>query len=830
MRYTLTLFLLFCFVQIGNTKTVLDSLLSELSALESQNSIEDLRKKAKLCTEISDGYNLIYGDQDYSRTYLLQSKQFLERVVENKNNATSEDLINLTELYRKLSVYELSRGKVEASNGYMKEYEKLLTGMKAHVTKKAYNQALYEYNHSLFAINFSLRNLDKANAYIEKAIEIVTSDSNLYSWRIYLLSEQSVCYSAANRHDEAIEIAREARELFENDPIPEIPYDRFIYFELRAMNAAGKFSDIINHVKKFKTYDDLEHMETYLAENEDMVTRSFFENIFLVAKAHKEMFKSNGDQDNIRSSFNWFCDGFTLGEKLTVKNDGDRIGNIILRPKEKIVSFLETYAELTNNFGASAMEVMEIIRVLDSYQSSRLHRERISNSVNSELWAREKEIQNEITFINLKIEEYGEDAAYENELSSLNQRINKLSNELVQIKTKNKKNKILEAYKLNSTEYNGLLKSHLNERSATLLTYFYSAASDTLFIVGLNKDTAFFETVFTADLGQDIEEVYQLNGAFQSDNERIGKQLELNNLLYNYLIAPIENQVTSPKLLIYPLNELSFISFDALRDNEGSYLVNSYNFQYTTSIFSIISPVVEKMKDDQVLSFYPTDYGTDTLAQLFNAQDEVKEIEKMINATTYLNKEATKTRFLNEASGKKMVHLATHSVLNFERPYESYVLFEETDDSVDNKLFAYEIFPQIIDCEMVTLSSCNSAKGEIEEGIGVVSLANAFYYAGVPSTVSSLWSAQDKSSSKIMVDFYANIKLGLSKSESLQRAKIDYLQDADKIKSQPFFWANYVVYGNDEPLYEMEGGTVWWKYLVGIGLTIILIFLGRKLF
>jgi CHAT domain-containing protein len=67
-----------------------------------------------------------------------------------------------------------------------------------------------------------------------------------------------------------------------------------------------------------------------------------------------------------------------------------------------------------------------------------------------------------------------------------------------------------------------------------------------------------------------------------------------------------------------------------------------------------------------------------------------------------------------------------------------------------------------------------------------------------------MWSAQDKSSSKIMVDFYSNLQSGLSKSQSLQKAKVDYLAAADKIKSQPFFWANYVVYGSDQPIYEKK--------------------------
>lgn len=830
LRFIITLSLLFSFASFGIANDVLDSLLSELSSLEFQNSTEDLRKKASICSDLSDEYNLRYGDQDYSRTYLLQSKSFLEKIGENSSNTIPEDFINLTDLYRKLSLYELSRGKLEASNEYMDQYKKLLIGMRSRVSKKAYKKAQYEYNHSLFSVSLLMGNYEEASKYLDIAYEIASSDSDLFVWRVNILSEQSICFTGIGEHDKAIAVAKRARELYEKDPPPDQPLDRFIFFELRAMSFGGRLDELVNHVKTFKTYDSIESMETYLDANENMVTRTFFLNIFLVGSAYRELFKLKKNKQDIESSFKWISNGFIIGEKLTVKNDGDRLGNIILRPKEKIVSLLETYAELSRNYGPNYNDVIEIIRIIDSYQSSRLHQERISNSVNSEMWAREKEIKNEITFINSKIEEYGQSLEYKSEIDASNQQFNELSNELAQIKKKNKKEKVLEAYKLNNSEYSRVLNSYLEQHEVTLLTYFYSSENETLFIVGLDKDSAFYEAILVADLVNNIEESYLLNSAFQAEVEDIEKQKQLNNLLYENLIGPIENQLKTSQLLIYPLNELSFISFDALIDTEGTYLVHSYNFQYTTSIFSIISARQEKRINNEVLSFYPTNYGSDSLVTLVNAQYEVKQIEKLIAAKTLQEKEATKSKFLNYASGKKLVHLATHSMLNFERPYESYILFEETDDSLDNKLYAYEIFPQIIDCDMVTLSSCNSAKGKIEEGIGIVSLANAFYFAGVPATVSSMWSAQDKSSSKIMVDFYANLKLGLSKSESLQRAKVDYLSRADKLKRQPFFWANYVVYGSDNPLYEKGGSTAGWKYLVGMGLVIVLLFLGRKLF
>jgi len=56
--------------------------------------------------------------------------------------------------------------------------------------------------------------------------------------------------------------------------------------------------------------------------------------------------------------------------------------------------------------------------------------------------------------------------------------------------------------------------------------------------------------------------------------------------------------------------------------------------------------------------------------------------------------------------------------------------------------------------------------------------------------IASLWSAEDKTTQEIMVQFYKNIKQGMSKSEALRQAKLS------QIDSHPFFWSPFVLIGD----------------------------------
>ena len=70
-----------------------------------------------------------------------------------------------------------------------------------------------------------------------------------------------------------------------------------------------------------------------------------------------------------------------------------------------------------------------------------------------------------------------------------------------------------------------------------------------------------------------------------------------------------------------------------------------------------------------------------------------------------------------------------------------------------------EIFNLRLSADLVVLSACETARGEMSRGEGIVGLTSAFLFAGSDSVVASLWNVNDESTSIFMEDFYRGLRL-----------------------------------------------------------------------
>ena len=102
-----------------------------------------------------------------------------------------------------------------------------------------------------------------------------------------------------------------------------------------------------------------------------------------------------------------------------------------------------------------------------------------------------------------------------------------------------------------------------------------------------------------------------------------------------------------------------------------------------------------------------------------------------------------------------------------------------------------------------------------------MSLARAFFYAGVPDVVMTLWPVGDESGGKLMTNFYQNLVKGASKDVALRNAKLSFIEEADPIIQHPFYWAGYIVVGDNSAIFKPEIT----KYLM-IGMILIVFVLG----
>ena len=149
----------------------------------------------------------------------------------------------------------------------------------------------------------------------------------------------------------------------------------------------------------------------------------------------------------------------------------------------------------------------------------------------------------------------------------------------------------------------------------------------------------------------------------------------------------------------------------------------------------------------------------------------------------------------------RILHFATHGVLDADRPLLSFLALAQLDPAgrrVPGPLYAHEIYGLDLPAELVVLSACDTARGREVRGEGLVSgLPRAFLYAGAARVLVSLWEVGDESTRELMTAFYRGlIEQRLSPPAALREAQLAMWRD----RRPPYRWAGFVLQGDPRPL------------------------------
>jgi len=142
------------------------------------------------------------------------------------------------------------------------------------------------------------------------------------------------------------------------------------------------------------------------------------------------------------------------------------------------------------------------------------------------------------------------------------------------------------------------------------------------------------------------------------------------------------------------------------------------------------------------------------------------------------------------------LHLGCHGHLHQASPWLSGLALHAEDD--DGLLSVEEVSAWRMQSppRLVVLAACESGLGTPVPCEGEDGLVRAFQLAGARHVVASLWSADDKSSSDLMIAFYRHLRQeGLSPVDALRAAQHD-VRDANEGKTaHPYYWAGWAVWG-----------------------------------
>ena len=468
----------------------------------------------------------------------------------------------------------------------------------------------------------------------------------------------------------------------------------------------------------------------------------------------------------------------------------------------------------------------------------------------------EKEIRSELTSLETLLfheEKRGQSADLE-KMNQYRAQVNRLNDKLIKFKNKIR-NDFPSYYALKfSNQYAQIedIQNAILDDNEALISY--SVFLPDVYSIKIDKQG--FDFKFhrhDTSLTKYVEAFNRLVQTPTMNQGNLKQYVALSDSLTSLLIHDPEELSKYSKVTVIPDGILHSLPFELLLTdhikktnsfNQLPYRIKSQAIHYATSATALMQLNESAvLKGNKVLAYAPLfdessvsnpnvpfDSIRSAAGNLAHTQSEVTGISKYFEVVEILDRKATEKNFRENASDYPIIHVASHGIIEPTKTIYSKLLFSpyDTDSLSDGYLNMREILTLDIPAKMVVLSACNTGSGEILFGEGVLSMANGFFYAGAKSVITTLWTANDQSTARVMDKFYENLAKEQTKSEALRNAKLEYLNQADGLLAHPYYWAHFTVNGDDSPIVQSSLKWYYWLVIIIIGLMLIRTFGIRK--
>jgi CHAT domain-containing protein len=195
----------------------------------------------------------------------------------------------------------------------------------------------------------------------------------------------------------------------------------------------------------------------------------------------------------------------------------------------------------------------------------------------------------------------------------------------------------------------------------------------------------------------------------------------------------------------------------------------------------------------------------DTLSPLPDAEREVHMLGKLYGparSRVLIGGRATEEEVKAEAGKYALLHFATHALLDDRNPMYSRILLSQGGSGAreDGLLEAWEMMKLDLTAELAVLSACQTARGRVGAGEGMIGISWALFVAGCPSLIVSQWKVDSARTTELMVEFHRNLlrrkgnEPAMTKAEALREAALKLLHSQ---YNHPAYWAGFVLIGDE---------------------------------
>jgi len=813
-------------------------------AVKNYQSSLDLYKKiiGENNTDVAQAYNNMAVEYRYlglrkkELESLLKAKSIWEQLKNNNNQHF------LYRCYGNLFYWYSYYGDFDKAEEYILKKKKLREGALAKTQngflrnkEEIYEDKLSEW-FDLMLHYSRKRDTIKTVFYAENILKTINSDKKLLNFETDILSSTLKFYAslvdkkendkALTLLDKAIDIQKRYKDVFHTKPFNFQIYKVELLFKSKKYHEAAM---LLKHLNSLDVNDEVSNRfklailngKTAQALNENDKAKTYFDSAFVLLNNPQENIESVEIQDLKPFISFEIIDGFLAmgdfyNQKFKEKNSkvdlkkathrfllASKIYNQLYLGERYNDQLFNTNIAINTRLLNACFQVPEdeklLINIINSienngskliwskfiYNNKRQHLKLPEGLVNEEenVKAQLNFYQNALVNSNGDSEE--KTILWKNKIYELKSVLSKTQDS---IKDQNKS-----YYQLNKDDFDvSNLQVSLNINEAVLK---YVFTENELFTILITKNS--IELVSKTNKKSILKSLKICLNSLKNRSKNYQNSFdELKVLLFNQI--PIQN---FKKLTIIPDGALNYFPFESLILDENMPFVS-----YSSSLLLFQEQKV--IKSNFETRYIAAFSVSNSNSKLPKASVEVNSILKYFDGNALVN--ATKNDFLKLSNQFNILHLAMHTNINQVYPeFSSLNFYGETD----NQLFISELYNEAFKANMVVLSACDTGNGFYENGEGVICLSRAFNYAGVPSTVMSLWKVDDEATAKIMTYFYQHLSEGETKDEALKNAKLDYLEiTEDPLLKHPYYWSGFVVTGNTEAL--VESHNYWWSLLL----------------
>ena len=345
-----------------------------------------------------------------------------------------------------------------------------------------------------------------------------------------------------------------------------------------------------------------------------------------------------------------------------------------------------------------------------------------------------------------------------------------------------------------------------------------------------------------------IDRIARLSALLASGNDPSALSRELGIALLGPALPSLGPEVS--RLVIVADGPLHDIPFDALRLADGRFVIERFVVGTTPSAAVLAAlrarPALDTTKTRLLAVADPRFTEADArgsgsaayrdafdstggLPRLPSSADEARLVARYADAADVRLRADASAAFLRHATLRDyaVLHFATHALVD-DRSGEHSALALSPSDGDAGFVTASELANLDLRADLVVLSACRSAGGQLVGGEGILGLSSPLLVAGARSVVATAWHIKDRETVPFVRALYDALAAGQPVADALRAAKLDAIRRG----APPAEWAAFQAMGDPfvrVPLHAPRRSAPWTAMIaVMVVLAAAVIFYGVR--